>query len=89
MVARCHEQLTDIIIFQRLHSLDSLSATVLTLERIHRHSLDVTKFCHGNHNIFPWNQIFHGNIKLVISDTGSSVISVFFRNHKNFFFNYT
>ena len=78
-----NKQFLDIVIIQDLHSFDSFSASVLTLECIHGHSLNVSHFCHGDHHIFSWDQIFHGNIKLIKSDGCSSLISIFFGNDKN------
>ena len=60
--------------------LDSLSAPVLDLKVIHIHALDITEFCEGNDSICHGNQILHGDIILVKSDGGLSVIPVFFGN---------
>ena len=84
-----NKQFLDIVIIQDLHSFDSFSASVLTLECIHGHSLNVSHFCHGDHHIFSWDQIFHGNIKLIKSDGCSSLISIFFGNDKNLLFDHT
>ena len=83
-----NKQFLDIVIIQDLHSFDSFSASVLTLECIHGHSLNVSHFCHGDHHIFSWDQIFHGNIKLIKSDGCSSLISIFIRNDDDFFSDY-
>ena len=80
-----HEQLFYIVFIQSLHTLDTLSATVLALEGIVAHSLNVSHLCHGDHHIFSRNQILCGNVVFIKSDGCSSVISVFFRNHKDFF----
>ena len=80
-----HEQLFYIVFIQSLHTLDTLSATVLALEGIITHSLNVSHLCHGDHHIFSRNQILCGNVVFIKSDGCSSVISVFFRNHKDFF----
>ena len=83
-----HEELFYVILIQLLHSLDSLTATVLGLECIMRHSLDISKLSHRNDHIFSRNQIFHGNIKFIKSDGCSSLITVFITDHKNLFFDH-
>ena len=88
-MVRCgDEQLADIIILQRLHAFDTFSAAVLALKGIHAHPLDISQIRHGNNHVFSRYEIFHGNVKLIISDLGSSVISVLFGNHENLFLNY-
>ena len=86
---RRHEQLLNVIFIQFLHSLDSLASTVLTLEIIHRHPFDISHLCHGDHNIFFRNHIFHGNIELIIADTCSAVIAVLVGNDQDFFLDHT
>ena len=80
----CHKHFHDIIILNGLHSLNSLASTVLAFEIIGSHTLDIANFCHGNDRIGFRNQIFHGNIKLIVSDLGSSVIAIFICNFQNF-----
>ena len=84
MMGGCHKHFHNIIILDGLHSLNSLTATVLTLKIIGSHALDIANFCHGNDRIGFRNQIFHGNIKLIVSDLGSSVIAIFICNFQNF-----
>ena len=70
MMRSCHKHFHNIIILDGLHSLNSLTATVLTLEIVGSHALDIANLCHGNNRIGFRNQIFHGNIKLIVSDLG-------------------
>ena len=74
-MSRAHEKVFDIVILYRCNSLYSFSASVLCSEIIHRHSLDITKTCHGNNCIFLWNEIFHRNIRIIYSDACHPVIS--------------
>ena len=80
----CHKHLRNIIILDGLHSLDSLATTVLTLEIVGTHTLDVTNLCHCDDIVGLRNQIFHRNIKFIVSDLGSSVIAIFISDCKNF-----
>ena len=75
-----HQQLLDIIIIDRLHALDTFTATVLCLEIIHTHALNVTKLCHGDHGIGDRDHVLHRNIKFIISDGSSALITVFIGN---------
>ncbi len=84
MVGGRHKQILDVILIDGLHTLDSLSATVLRLEIIHRHSLDISKSGHGDYGIVPGNQVFHGNIKFIISDLTSSVVAILLGDCRNF-----
>ena len=45
--------------------------------------------CHGNHRITDRNQIFHTQVKLIITNLGSPVISVFIRDQHNFLADHT
>ena len=83
MVGCRHQKILNIIFLDCLHSLDSLTATVLCAEIVRAHSFDVTKLCHCNNRIGYRDQVFHGNIILVKSDRCSSLIPVFLRNEKN------
>ena len=83
-----HEEFFYIILVQLLHTFDSLASTVLGFECIVRHSLDISKLCHRDDNIFSWDQVFHGDIKLIESDGCSSLISVFITDHKDLFFDH-
>ena len=89
MVGGGHKQLFDVIVVNGLHSLDALAAAVLRTEIICAHTFDVTQFCHGNNRIGNRDQIFHGNIILVISDGSSSLIAVFCGNLKDLFTDHT
>ena len=86
VVCRRHEQFADVIVFQRLHSLDAFSSAVLALECVHAHALDVSEICHRNHYIFSRYQVFHGDVKFVIADMRPSLVSVLFGNDEDFFF---
>src|SRR5699024_7144082 len=77
------------VIFQSLHTLDAFASAVLALESIHAHSLYISHICDCDHNIFSRDKILHRYIELIISDMCSSVISVFFGNNKDFFFDNT
>ena len=48
-------QILDIVLIDGLHTLDSFAATVLALEIVLGHSLDVAKFGHGNDSLIVWN----------------------------------
>ena len=89
MVTGCNKQFSDVIIIQSLHSLNTFTTTILALECVHRHSLDISKFCHCNYDILARNQIFHGDVKFIKSNLSSSVITVFLSNYKNLFFDHT
>ena len=80
-----HEEILDVIIFNRLHSLNAASATVLRTEIIRRHPLHVTDICHRDHGIFIRDQIFHGNVILIVSDGGTTVIAVLVSDQLNLF----
>ena len=84
-MGRCHQQFIDIIVLDSLHTLDTLAATILALESIVAHSLNVSHLGHGDHSR---DQILCRNVVFIKSDGCSSVISVFFRDHKDFFLNY-
>ena len=43
-----HNQIFDIILIDGLHSLDSLTASVLAPKVVHGHSLDIAQLSHGN-----------------------------------------
>ena len=83
MVTGCNKQFSDVIILQSLHSLNTFTTTILALECVHRHSLDISKFCHCNYDILARNQILHGEIVLIKADGSSSVIAVFFGYGQN------
>ena len=80
-----HQKLFDIVIFNGLHSLDSASASVLAAEIIYGHPLNIAKLGHRNDSIFPWNQILCGKIVYIISNSSSSLITIFVSNCKNLF----
>ena len=80
-----HKQLFHIILVQRLHAFDSLSASVLGLKGIVRHPLDVPKLRHSDHNILFRDQVFHGYIKFIKSDRSSSFISIFIPDSNDLF----
>ena len=88
LVSIGHKQLFYIVFIQSLHTLDTLAATILALESIVAHSLNVSHLGHGDHYIFSRDQILCRNVVFIKSDGCSSVISVFFRDHKDFFLNY-
>ena len=79
-----HQKIFDIIIFDRLHSLDSLTTSVLCTEIINCHTLDIAKGCHGNDCIFSRYHIFHTDIEFIKSYFGSSVVTVFISNRFDF-----
>ena len=85
MVSSSHKQFFNVIVIDGLHSLDSTSTSVLAAEIIYSHSLDITKFCHSNDSIFPWNQILCGKIIDIISDGSSSLIAIFISDCEDFF----
>src|SRR5699024_1737320 len=74
---------------ESLPSLDSPASSVLALEGIHAHSLDISHIRYRDHHIFSRDQILHGYIKLIIADACSSLISVFFGNDEDFFLDHT
>ena len=86
VMCRCHKQFFDIILIDRLHSLDTFTTTILTFEIINSHSLDISKFCHCDHSIFSRDQIFHGNIINIKSNLCSSFIAIFVTDQCNFIF---
>ena len=89
MVGSCHKQLLNIIIIDGLHTFDTTTATMLCTEIISAHTFDIAKFCHCNDSICHWNQVFHGNIVLIVSDGCTSVIAIFSTDHHDFFFDNT
>ena len=89
MVGSCHKQLLDIIVIDRLHTFDTTTATMLRTEVIRTHTFDITKFCHGNDCICHRDQIFHGDVILIVSDGSTSVITIFCTDDHDFFFDHT
>ena len=89
MMGSCHKQLLDIIIIDSLHTFDSTAATMLCTEVIRAHTFDITKFCHSNNRICHRNQVFHGDVILIVSDGCTSVITIFRTDHHDLFFDDT
>ena len=78
MVGSCHKQLLDIIVIDRLHTFDTTDRHDAALRKLSaRHTFDITKFCHGNDCICHRDQIFHGDVILIVSDGSTSVITIF------------
>ena len=71
-----HQQFFDVVIFDGLHTLDALATAVLSLEIVNTHTFNITKFCHGDHNIFTRDQIFCRNIIHIKSNGSSSLITI-------------
>ena len=65
------------------------AATMLCTEVIRTHTFDITKFCHGNDCICHRDQIFHGDVILIVSDGSTSVITIFCTDDHDFFFDHT
>ena len=82
-MGRRHQKLLNIVVFDGLHTLDSLATTVLATEIVYRHTFDIAQFCHGNNRVFAWNQILHRDIEFVKTDRGSSVIAILFGYSQN------
>ena len=80
MVGSRHEQILDVIILQCLHALDTFTTTVLTLEIVYSHPLDVAQMGHGDDHILHRNEILGGQVIHIITNRRSSVITVFIRN---------
>ena len=51
MVRARHQQFFYVVILQRLHSLDALAASVLALEVVQCHALDVAKLRHRDDHV--------------------------------------
>ena len=49
----------------------------LAPEIINGHPFYVPQPCHRYHDIFLWNQILHGKVKLVKTDGSAAIIPVF------------
>ena len=81
-----HQKIFNIIFFDRLHSFDTFTAAILSLEIINSHPLDISQACHGNNSIFFRNKVFICKIRIIKSDFCSSLITVLIRNFKNFRF---
>ena len=87
---RCrHHHFDNVIFIDRLHALDSLTATMLALKVIYIHTLDIAKFCKCDNSICNRNHIFHGNIIFIKSDRGSTIIPILIRDSKDFFLDNT
>lgn len=86
---RGHEDLFNKIFIQCLHTFNALAAAVLAAEIIYGHTFDISQMSHGNDRITDRNQIFHTQIKLIITNLGSPVISVFIRDQHNFLADHT
>ena len=71
-----HQQFFDVVVFDGLHTLDALATAVLSLEIVNTHTFNITKFCHGDHNIFTRDQIFCRNIIHIKSNGSSSLITI-------------
>ena len=84
MVGRSHKHIFNIVFFDGLHSLNALAATMLCLEIIYSHTLNIAKVSNGNYGIFIRNQVFISEIVHVNADGSSSVIAVLVTNHTDF-----
>ena len=89
VMGSCHKQFLNIILINGLHSFNTFSASVLAFEGIHRHTLDISEFCHSDDRIFSWNQIFHGNIVYIKSDRGPSLIPIFVTDQNQLIFDHS
>ena len=88
-MVRGHEQILDVIVLQGLHALDTLAATVLILEIIKSHTLDVALLGHSDNGILIGDDILHGNIVLVKADGCTSRIPVLGADSLNLISYYT
>ena len=86
MVCR-HKEVFDIVILYRLHTLYAFSTSILLVEMLRRHSLDVAEAGGRNHHIVIGNKVFRLEI-LVKGELRLSIIALLLRNGIQFFLNY-
>ena len=72
----CQEYLINDIVINNIHSLYALATSVLYLECILWHSLDISKLCHGDNNLFSLDKFFICYIIRVSCDGCSSLITI-------------
>ena len=72
----CKEYFIYYIVVDGVHSLDTLAASVLYLEGILWHSLDISELCHGDNYLFSLDKLFICYIIRVSCDRCSSLITV-------------
>ncbi len=77
-MGRGHQQILDIVIIDGLHTFDAPSASVLGLEIVDGHSLDIAKRSHGDHRILVGDQILIVDIMLIGADLAAAVVAVLF-----------
>ena len=79
----CHKQVFYVVLIYGLHALYSASASVLVLEVIKCHSLDISEISHSYNCALIRNKILHVDFGLIIADGCSSVITVFIGDCNN------
>ena len=89
MVRARHQQFFYVVILQRLHSLDALATSVLALEVVRCHALDVAKLRHRDDHVLIRDQILGCQIKHVALDARAAVIAVLVADDLNFLFDHT
>ena len=85
-MCRCYDQILNVIFIDRLHTTDTLTTTILCLEEVFRHTLDITELCHGYNDIFSLDQFFVCYFVNISAKSGSSLITIFLRNNKKLIF---
>ena len=84
-----HEKICYIVSVNSTDTLDSVTASVLSLEVINSHSLDITKRCKSDYCIYIRDEVFIFEFSLIMSDLCLSVIAVFISDLCDFFFDNT
>ena len=79
-----HDEVRDGILYQRLHPLNSLTASVLAAEVVRTHPLDIANVRHGNDDIFVRDQILGFHL-IVHTKAGAPVVPVFVGDHQDLF----
>ena len=64
-------------------SITKIMTTMLALEVIHIHTLDITKLGKCDNGAGYRNQIFHADIELIESDGGTTIISILLSDFRN------
>ena len=89
MLCGSHKDIFYKVILYSLHTLNTSAASVLSLEILDGHTLDISKVCHGENCIFGNDHILNIDITIVISDACSSVVAVLICGNGNLFSDYS
>ena len=74
---RSRDQIDDVVVVDRAHTLDAFASAVLSLEVVGIHALDISLVRHGYNNVLISDEILILQLRVVIYYLGSPVVAVF------------